>query len=92
MQIKTILEIEGYSVLVAANGKEAIAAVQSGAPLSLVLLNIMMPVMNNWELLGFLRGNALASQIPVVIVSAYGEIAKSVQIKTLLNTIEKLCA
>ena len=92
MQIKTILEIEGYSVLVAANGKEAFAAVHSGAPLSLVLLDMMMPVMISWESLGFLRGNALASQIPVVIGSAYGEIAKPIQFKTLLNTIEKLSA
>lgn len=97
-----ILEVEGYSVVAAANGKQGIEAIQSGTPPHVVLLDMMMPVMNGWDFLDFARTNARTAKIPVVVVSAYAEIAKSVspqgvvpkpiQLKTLLAAIEKCAA
>lgn len=98
----SILEIEGHRTVMAKNGKEGIEALQSEVPPDVVLLDMMMPVMNGWQVLDFLRTNATTRQIPVVIVSAYGETAraarpkafvpKPVQLKTLLDAIERSCA
>jgi CheY-like chemotaxis protein len=100
--IKALLEIEGYTVLAAANGKEGIMALQQDARPHLILLDMMMPVMNGWDFLDFLKANSEGSKIPVVIVSAYSETAKStnpdgivskpVQLKELLNAVTQLAS
>jgi CheY-like chemotaxis protein len=65
-----ILEYEGHQVVGAANGREALDRLRSGAKPSLILLDLMMPVMNGAEFRAEqLRDPALAS-IPVVVVSA----------------------
>jgi CheY-like chemotaxis protein len=76
--MKTLLEIEGYQVMTASNGREGIECLKRSPP-AIVLLDMMMPVMNGWDFLDALRGNPTTAAIPVVIVSAYGEIAKSVR-------------
>ena len=66
-----ILEYEGHRVVSAANGKEALERLHAMAPPSLILLDLMMPVMSGEEFRAEqLRDPALAS-IPVVIVSAH---------------------
>jgi CheY-like chemotaxis protein len=69
------LEIEGYSVKTAANGKEALNILQNldpGKP-CLILLDLMMPVMNGWEFLELKNHNHMLASIPVVVVSAVAE-------------------
>jgi CheY-like chemotaxis protein len=100
--MKSVLEVEGYTVLAASNGKMGIEALKGQESPNVILLDMMMPVMNGWDFLDFLRSNSLTRQIPVVIVSAYGEIARSVkpqgfvpkpiQLKALLDAIEKCAA
>jgi len=66
-----ILEYEGHRVVSAANGKEALERLQTMPPPSLILLDLMMPVMNGEEFRAEqLRDPTLAS-IPVVVVSAH---------------------
>ena len=66
-----ILEYEGHRVVSAANGKEALERLQTMPPPSLILLDLMMPVMSGEEFRAEqLRDPALAS-IPVVVVSAH---------------------
>jgi CheY-like chemotaxis protein len=72
-----ILEYEGHQVVSAANGKEALDRLQSmpAAP-SLILLDLMMPVMGGEEFRAEqLRDPRLAS-IPVVVVSARAQAAE----------------
>ena len=65
-----ILEYEGHRVVGAANGREALERLRTGPKPSLILLDLMMPVMNGAEFRAEqLRDPALAS-IPVVVVSA----------------------
>jgi CheY-like chemotaxis protein len=78
--MKTLLEIEGYSISTACNGRDGIERLRENPP-SLVLLDMMMPVMNGWDFLDALRSDPATASIPVVIVSAYSEIAKSVRPK-----------
>ncbi|HHT9126356.1 MAG TPA: sigma-54-dependent transcriptional regulator [Candidatus Brocadiia bacterium] len=67
---KTLTE-EGYNVLVAENGKEAIDVVKKDAP-DLVLLDIIMPVMGGIDALRRLK--AIRHGLPVVILTGYGTI------------------
>jgi PAS domain S-box-containing protein len=66
--IRVQLEAEGFHVLHAVSAEAAMAlAVQQ--PLSLITLDIMLPNMDGWELLGRLKQVPALSRIPVVIIS-----------------------
>ncbi len=63
------LELEGYEVMAAYDGAEALRLIEERPP-DLILLDIMMPVMDGWEVLRRLRGDPHTADIPVVIVTA----------------------
>lgn len=65
--IRDILELEGYSIATAADGREALERIADRRPV-LVLLDLQMPVMSGWEVLSQLR--AEGSGLPVVFMSA----------------------
>jgi two-component system, chemotaxis family, chemotaxis protein CheY len=74
-----ILEGEGYHVATAVNGSEAITCLQTITLPRLILLDLMMPVMNGWELLQELRKRQRFARIPIIIVSGAGKGAGNVQ-------------
>lgn len=60
-----------YAILEAENGKEALKVIsQHKEELSVVLLDVVMPVMNGLEVLRHLRDNQQLEQIPVVLITA----------------------
>ncbi|MEZ4221132.1 MAG: response regulator transcription factor [Polyangiaceae bacterium] len=63
------LEAEGYDVVVAADGEHALQAVESDG-FSLVVLDVMLPRVNGFEVLRRLRASAHA--VPVIMLSARG--------------------
>ncbi len=63
------LETEGYSLAFAADGHEALSAAEKVKP-DLILLDVMMPVMDGFEMCRRLRGDAGLAEIPVVMVTA----------------------
>jgi len=66
--IRLQLEAQGFTVLHAASAEAALAlAIQR--PVSLITLDIMLPNMDGWELLGSLKELPALARIPVVIVS-----------------------
>ena len=67
--LQEILEHEGYAVVVAANGKQALAEVERARP-SLVLTDLMMPQLNGLQLLEALRARPELEGLPVVLMSA----------------------
>jgi len=67
------LKKEGYTVLAALNGKQAIALVESKLP-DLILLDVMMPEMNGFEVCVALKENTLTQNIPVIFLTASIEI------------------
>ena len=65
-----LLENEGFTVLTAQNGLDALDQLNTERHISLILLDLWMPVMNGWE---FLRQKSQAvafADIPVIAVSA----------------------
>jgi two-component system response regulator MprA len=64
------LEVEGYSVALAANGREALDQLRDGVFPDLILLDLLMPVMSGWEFRQEQLADPLLSGIPVVVVSA----------------------
>jgi CheY-like chemotaxis protein len=65
-----ILESEGHGVLSAENGERALELLSWGEPPSLIVLDLMMPVMNGWEFLEIIRRDARLKSVPVVVVTA----------------------
>ena len=70
--LSTILIRQGYGVRKAINGQIALMAAQTVQP-DLILLDIMMPEMNGYEVCQHLKANPQTSQIPVIFLSALSE-------------------
>jgi CheY-like chemotaxis protein len=64
-----ILEDEGFRVVTAGNGRDALARLEEGVP-DVALVDVMMPVMDGRELLREMQGDARWRRIPVVLMSA----------------------
>jgi adenylate cyclase len=68
------LSREGYaSIATATNGREALQLLQA-EPIDLVLLDIMMPDMNGYEVLERLKADPRLQHVPVIMISAVDEI------------------
>ena len=67
--LEVMLAPEGFVLLTAANGEEAIATV-ARQPLDLILLDIMMPGMNGYQVAETIKGNPATKQIPIIMVTA----------------------
>ena len=67
--IVSVLSREGYKIAEAKNGQEALQAMKGG-DVQLVVLDLMMPVMNGWEVLEARAANPALQRIPVVVVTA----------------------
>jgi CheY-like chemotaxis protein len=68
---KMVLEGEGYQVISASNGDEALQKVDGEMP-DLILLDMMMPGKSGLEVCKILKGNAKNRHIPVVMFTALG--------------------
>lgn len=102
--LSQLLMFEGYDVEEAADGAEALALLRRGQPPALILLDLMMPVMDGWQLRAELQRDPALASIPVVIVSAdvraeqeasrlrvAGLLKKPLQIEPLLELVHRIC-
>ncbi len=75
VNITQILEFsigsEGYEVITAANGEEAVDKARREQP-DLIILDIMMPKIDGYEACRILKSNPLTKSIPVVLLTAKG--------------------
>jgi phosphoserine phosphatase RsbU/P len=67
------LEREGYRVTPARNGREALERLRE-EPFDLVLLDILMPEMNGYQVLERMKGDPALRHVPVIMISALDEI------------------
>jgi DNA-binding response OmpR family regulator len=105
--IRLILVRRGFEVSGATGGKEGLSAVREKLP-DLVLLDLMMPDMDGWEVYQQMKADELTRHIPVIVVTARAQsidkvlglhiakvddyIAKPFSPQELLNSVEKVLA
>ncbi|MDL2353651.1 MAG: EAL domain-containing protein [Pseudomonadota bacterium] len=67
--MEALLKPEGYRTSCAASGEQALAMVAERKP-DLILLDIMMPGMNGYQVATALKANALTANIPIIMLTA----------------------
>jgi len=96
------LELEGFNVEVAANGKQALERLSAGVHPCVILLDLMMPVMDGWQFRSQQIRDASLASIPVIVVSAAGKdrigdiqanayLSKPVDLEQLLAQVSVYC-
>jgi CheY-like chemotaxis protein len=76
--IRTLLEEEGYRTAQASDGHEALAMVQGrGVKPALMLLDLMMPTMDGWQLRARLHADPALASIPIVIMTAHAAMLRA---------------
>ncbi len=97
------LQLAGARVMCAANGREALAVLKGRPVPNLILLDLMMPVMNGWELSAALQRDETLAKVPIIVISAMGEagaaglhpaefMSKPVDIDHLIDVVAEHCA
>src|SRR5688500_10532820 len=67
--LDVMLGPEGYLIMTASNGEEALAAIATQPP-DLILLDVMMPGRDGYQVTAELKGNLATRDIPVIVISA----------------------
>ena len=65
-----ILRFAGYEILEAENGARGVEKAQEHLP-DIILMDLSMPLMDGWEAIAVLKGDARTASIPVLAVSAH---------------------
>jgi CheY-like chemotaxis protein len=98
--LSQILEDEGIATVAARNGQEALDLLQGAVKPSLILLDLMMPVMDGWEFYQRIQTD-LSIAPPVIVMSARPRddsvrsvawLQKPLHVDQLLTTIQKFAA
>src|SRR5687768_13921973 len=76
--LSTMLQFEGYKTLTASNGLDALRIAAEALP-HLIVLDILMPGMIGFEVCRQLKANPETSDIPVIFVSALGELSDRIK-------------
>lgn len=101
-----LLELEGYAVEAAGNGLEALTALQGAQVLpSVIILDLMMPVMDGFQFREEKNKQPQLAKIPVIIMTADGRtdekrmragavaaLRKPADVDAILNLVSKFCA
>ena len=66
------LEQQGYTISLAEDGKQALEMIEAES-YDLVLLDILMPVMDGYQVLEYMKNSGTLRDIPVIIISAVDE-------------------
>ena len=79
------LEAVGLSILTAANGQEALGKLGNNPSVSLILLDLMMPVMNGWQFLSAIDKNPVLKKIPIIVVTVFSDLAKDLNVRGVIK-------
>jgi len=98
--LREILELEGYRVETAGNGREALETLTtSGDEICVMLLDLVMPVMDGWQVVEQLRNDGRLATTPVVIITSAAHRApaglpvfeKPLDLDKVIRTVARLC-
>ena len=76
--VAEVLEDEGYEVQLAGNGAEALSVLQQSLPHAIVT-DLMMPVMDGWELVETCQRMQRVARVPIVVMSAAHGLTESAE-------------
>jgi CheY-like chemotaxis protein len=85
VSLRQSLEAEGYFIFSAANGKQGWEMLQRIKPPCLILLDMVMPLMNGEEFIRLIESDPELHMIPVVLVTAFPDKAKTLVAKALVE-------
>ena len=68
--MREALELNGYTVVAASDGLEALDELDRIDDICLVLLDLVMPRMNGWEFFSQMRARAKFATVPVIVQSS----------------------
>jgi CheY-like chemotaxis protein len=104
LSLSEVIESEGYGVSCARHGLEALGRLRGGVHPSVILLDLMMPIMNGWQFRYEQRQDSDLAKIPTVVVSAKTDsqqhaawleaddyISKPIDLNVLLRTVSRYC-
>jgi len=95
-----LLQMKGYRVVPAGNGREALDYLDRAPAPDLIILDLWMPVMDGWEFRSEQTRNPRLAHIPVIVVTALADradvdanevIIKPVDVDRLLTTVDQYC-
>lgn len=105
--LEQLLKEEGFPAFTAKNGKEGLEMLKHIPAPSLIILDLMMPVMSGWDFLEAQKASAVYATLPVVIVSALkpstvfgdrevpnapaGFLKKPIGLNSLLEIVQQYC-
>ena len=72
VSVGQIFEVSGYEVTKAEDGNDCLNKLERAIP-NLVILDIMMPGMNGWDVAARIKENSKWSKIPIVFLTAKGD-------------------
>lgn len=103
-ELSEVLAGEGYHVTAVGDGRQALAYLRGHPAPSLILLDLMMPVMDGWEFAATMRAESDFAQIPLVVMSclekseanaallgASGVLRKPLRLEKLIDLAARYC-
>ena len=103
--VSDFLESEGYCVVPASNGIDALNQLRSGLRVDAIVLDVMMPMMDGWDFRAEQLADPSLREIPVVVISACGfrrdtllqqfktheVLEKPLELEAFLRALQKVC-
>jgi CheY-like chemotaxis protein len=81
--VATALVDEGYRVVTASDGQDALRVVQRTPP-DAILLDLRLPILDGWQVVRRCRANPVTSDIPIIVVSAAYDAQQDADIERLV--------
>src|SRR4051812_25905517 len=79
----------GYTAVGAQHGDKALALLRKGAPPSLLLLDLLMPERDGWEVVAAMKADPALKNVPIVVMSAVPPRATTLQAQGVAGTLPK---
>lgn len=98
--LRELLELEGYKVRTAVNGREALDTLNAvGDEICIVLLDLFMPVMDGWEVIDELKATGRLAKTQIVVITSAAHRApagipvfqKPLDLEKVMNQVNQLC-